>query len=550
MRQDFSEADDRAHIRHLIKAFGDPRYITIDGRPLMLIYRPTLIPDLARTAEIWRAEVQRAGFPDLYLCWVESWGPPPGRKGPGPFGLDASVGFMPVHSEQLNHPLETIRGHRILDYESGVESALKLLDSPWKRFPSVMVSWDNTARRAQGATIYNGATPERYEQWLRTTADALAGTRSEENYLFILAWNEWAEGNHLEPDQRYGRAYLEATRTVLGVQPSPGQGESSGRVHRQPGAHQTIRERDAVHHQVQSSTREVMANVAELLTGLQITAGRRVVDLADQAASVPRPAFEQPGLDVVAGTFTDVTSLKETLDEVDEIGAVLLIDVLQHLADPQELLAALAVWSLEHGSPPLLITVPNVAHMDTALQILCGRFEAQEAGPFDPANLRFFTEETLQRLAIRSGWRVTGRNDMHSLYSEHYDGDLCANVPEEMVGALHATARAYNPNWSVTHFVWTLEPDPFDMAPTSYGEAVVPTERTGTFDMRASQAVADYLTSVGLIAKEVERRTQRQEPGGPSRPKQVVLRIAYGSPRRKAAFQRVYAVLRPDRDPS
>ncbi len=159
IRQEFSREDDLAHIRHLLKAFEDPRYITIDGRPLMLVYRPALIPDLPRTAELWRTEVQRAGFPDLYLCWVESWGPPPEGKVPKHFGRDASVGFMPVLGQELSHPLETLRGHRIFDYESAVESALKLLDSPWKRFPAVMVSWDNTARRARGATIYHGATP-------------------------------------------------------------------------------------------------------------------------------------------------------------------------------------------------------------------------------------------------------------------------------------------------------------------------------------------------------------------------------------------------------
>jgi O-antigen biosynthesis protein len=144
VRQEFSEKDDRAHIRDLLRAFKDPRYITIDGRPLMLIYRPALVPDLVRTSEIWRSEVQKAGFPDLYLCWVESWGVPPGREGPKPFGLDASVGFMPVMGGELHPALDTLRGHRMLDYESAAESAIELLDCPWKRFPSVMVGWDNT----------------------------------------------------------------------------------------------------------------------------------------------------------------------------------------------------------------------------------------------------------------------------------------------------------------------------------------------------------------------------------------------------------------------
>ncbi len=91
MPQEFSDADDLAHIRWLATAFADDRYIKIDGRPLMLIYRVPKLPDPVRTADIWRREAQRLGFPDLYLCWVESWGPPPG--GPQAFGLDATVGI-------------------------------------------------------------------------------------------------------------------------------------------------------------------------------------------------------------------------------------------------------------------------------------------------------------------------------------------------------------------------------------------------------------------------------------------------------------------------
>ena len=95
-------SDDLAHIRWLLRAFADHRYIKIDGRPLMLIYRPM---HAARTsngrARSGGAEAQRAGFPDLYLCWVEAWGTPPGRRGPEAFGLDASVGFMPVDGRRV-----------------------------------------------------------------------------------------------------------------------------------------------------------------------------------------------------------------------------------------------------------------------------------------------------------------------------------------------------------------------------------------------------------------------------------------------------------------
>jgi hypothetical protein len=295
---------------------------------------------------------------------------------------------------------------------------------------------------------------------------------------------------------------------------------------------------------------EIVANVAALLTELELPTGRPVVDLADHVGSAQNASVERSGIEVVPASFQDVASLKQNLDGFDEIAAVLLVDVLQHLADPQELLAALAAWSLDHGSPPLLVTVPNVAHVDMALQLLCGQFEVEGTGALDPANLRFFTEDTLQRLVERSGWRVVGRDDLNSLFSEEYDEGLRVGLPEELVAALQATAQAVNPNWSVSHFVWALEPCPQGVAPSSYAEAVAPTVQgtAPSIDPAASAAVADYLASVGLVVSETNRRAviaQRSGTGpSPSLPKQMVLSFAYGSPRRAAAFKRLYERLR------
>ena len=280
---------------------------------------------------------------------------------------------------------------------------MKLLDVPWKRFPSVMVGWDNTARRPQGATIFHGATRPGTSDGCRATADSVAEVRAEENYLFILAWNEWAEGNHLEPDQRYGRAFLEATRAVL-MDSAPAVATDAG-APGQPTAYDPLLAEPDVPKHDRAMLDEAAANVAGLLAELELPAGRQVVDLAEQRvdpAQPARPAY--PGIDVVPGPFSDVSSLKSTLDSIDGIGALVLTDVLQHLAEPQDLLTSLAAWSLDHGSPPLLIAVPHVAHVDIAMQIMCGQFEATgEGGPLDPANLRYFTEDTLQRLLDRSG---------------------------------------------------------------------------------------------------------------------------------------------------
>ncbi len=308
----------------------------------------------------------------------------------------------------------------------------------------------------------------------------------------------------------------------------------------------------------QSVLDEVAANVAGLLAELQLPPGRQVVDLSELEVVSPQDTtFHRFGTDVVAGTFTDVASLKATLDGIDDIGAILLTNVLQHLAEPQELLTAVSAWSLDHGSPSLLVTVPHVAHVDMALHVLCGHFEVQGADVLNPANLRFFTEDTLQRLVDRSGWRVVGREDQHSLYSEQYDAGLRDGLPEEMVAAIQATAQAVNPNWSVTHFVWALEPCPVDMAPSSYEEAVAslapPT--APSIAPKATAAVADYFASVGLMASETTRRAVAEQRRAAARsplslPKKAVLEVVYSSPGLAAAFKRVHSRLRAGRGTS
>ena len=233
LAQRHSVADDRAHIRHLLPAFQDPRYIRIDGKPLVLVYRTELLPEPARTADVWRTEALAAGIADLYLARVESFS----GMNPKDIGFDAAVEFAPDWGvlpspmvqgtyrrlvTRLRRRLRAVPNdygtHRVYRYDELVRNMLAKPEVQYKRFRCVTPRWDNSPRRADGAVIFRDSTPAAYERWLREIIQATLRTfQGDERIVFVNAWNEWAEGNYLEPDQLSGLAYLEATAQAAGM---------------------------------------------------------------------------------------------------------------------------------------------------------------------------------------------------------------------------------------------------------------------------------------------------------------------------------------------
>jgi lipopolysaccharide biosynthesis protein len=240
LKQRYTAGDDLAHIRALIPFFLDRRYIRVLDRPFFAVYQASKLPDPQRTADLWRREAERAGLKGLFLVRVESHD---GPANPRSIGFDASLQFEPRWSPLWNsrlfrrrwwhrHKLGTgeraFQENLIFEYETMVAGALAepLPAYPW--IPCVCPGWDNSPRRKSGATIFINSTPELYERWLRQIVNRQAARMAAyggsgicpESLVFVNAWNEWAEGNHLEPDQRWGHAYLEATRRALSSQPS------------------------------------------------------------------------------------------------------------------------------------------------------------------------------------------------------------------------------------------------------------------------------------------------------------------------------------------
>jgi lipopolysaccharide biosynthesis protein len=224
MPQSYSPEDDLNHIRWLIEVFRDDRYIRIDGRPLLLVYRPSLLPNTKQTAEIWRQEAARAGIAEPFLAQVEHFAAD--RRDPRAVGFDTSVEFQPDgrhvgRAQRIRLPRRILRRlhltnspfakHSVFDYGELVNRSLNAPDPRYPRIRCVTPMWDNSSRRQSGAWIFNGSTPQLYEKWLTGTMLKELLNPTGNGFVFVNAWNEWAEGNHLEPCQRWGRSYLEAT---------------------------------------------------------------------------------------------------------------------------------------------------------------------------------------------------------------------------------------------------------------------------------------------------------------------------------------------------
>jgi len=226
IEQTYSDDDDRDHIRWLTGAFEDPRYVRVDGKPLVLIYRASHLPDARRTTDLWRQEAGRLGVGELYLCRVEAFGLD--RGDPVALGFDAGVEFqpdwpnpgprlpLPGGSRPAAAAHDDADVLRIYSYPVAVELALRHPPTAYKRYRCVMPGWDNAPRRLRGATVFLGSTPERYSMWLSAVIQQFRPFSPEENFVFINAWNEWGEGNHLEPDSRWGTSYLQAHQRATG----------------------------------------------------------------------------------------------------------------------------------------------------------------------------------------------------------------------------------------------------------------------------------------------------------------------------------------------
>ncbi len=212
------ESDDRAHFEHLLPYFTDRRYLTVNGRPIFYVFRPELLPEPRAWVERWRTMADEAGLPGLHL--IAEMSDVLGRQllfdDAGGSGFDAGL-HVRIPAESTGWASQGMRVLRRL----GLPEILPYARRPVARpsgtstcpvLPCVYPNWDNTPRSGRRGIVAHGSTPERFRVHVRDAVERLAPLPAAERLLIVKSWNEWGEGNHLEPDQRWGRSYLEVLR--------------------------------------------------------------------------------------------------------------------------------------------------------------------------------------------------------------------------------------------------------------------------------------------------------------------------------------------------
>ena len=216
--QTYSSGFEARFIADMLPMLTDPRYIKVDGAPILPIYKVSDFPDPAASARLFKQAAAELGIPDLHLVVVQSFG----HGDPRPLGFDAAIEFAPPHKDRLLVDPQRMGGvHEdfegfIEDYVGVASRSINAEPTDYILYRGCSPMWDNTARRRNRGHVLVNDSPKAYAAWLRfLTHEAMVRRREVAPLIFINAWNEWGEGAYLEPDEHHGNLYLELTREAL-----------------------------------------------------------------------------------------------------------------------------------------------------------------------------------------------------------------------------------------------------------------------------------------------------------------------------------------------
>lgn len=224
------EKDWIAHFNYCLPAFKDKRYITVDGKPLFYLWQAFRMPDLKEFIACWQKMAKENGLPGIHfvaLWWSDS------EFTKESFDRYNDVGIEAINPAYLTYAEDRALGSKLrkkirglfnrvtlgnfgsikkFDYKNIIPYLTKEIDKEDVVYPTILSGYDRTARSGAKATIYYNYTPELFSKHIKQIIDSVQDKPFEHRIVFLKSWNEWAEGNYVEPDQKYGHGYLDALR--------------------------------------------------------------------------------------------------------------------------------------------------------------------------------------------------------------------------------------------------------------------------------------------------------------------------------------------------
>jgi hypothetical protein len=242
-------ADYEAHFHEVLEAFHDRRYIRVDGNPVFVIFKPTALPATREFIALWQSLAARNGLPGIhFIAHVGYRDQPYDYKSNGFSGMIAydslAVSFLntwqrahkiydKLNCEEGGMQLRSMKPYtwakticligqnslkarlqmpNVVEYEEAMLYSLQHAKAEAGCYPCVLPNWDHSPRAGKKALIFHNSTPELFRQHLRKALSLVTGRSADDRLVFVKSWNEWAEGNYLEPDMRFGHAYLNVIR--------------------------------------------------------------------------------------------------------------------------------------------------------------------------------------------------------------------------------------------------------------------------------------------------------------------------------------------------
>ena len=243
MKMEYSKEDYVRHFNYVLPAFRDPRYITVDGKPLFAVWAPHHIPDAREFIDLWQQLARENGLPGIHFVGhTDNAGKGlPGQaadyysadKAKEYYQAVLDLGFDAVMSSGYRRAVALLQGktrmmwrmlsgktfaptYSKMDYSRLMANYYVPEDAGENIYPTLLPQWDRTPRAGKNSEIVVDSTPDRFQETVETAIELIRQKEPEHQLLFLKAWNEWGEGDYVEPDLKFGHGYIQAIRQAIG----------------------------------------------------------------------------------------------------------------------------------------------------------------------------------------------------------------------------------------------------------------------------------------------------------------------------------------------